>query len=394
MGGLVGALSAAIFAPYLKKFGDQYEAHTLADFFGVRYSSTSQTLGAIYITLVYLIITGAQYVGLAALLQVWTGASFSAMVWVAAISTIIYTAFAGIKSDFYTDIVHFIVMFIVMALVLVPITVSDLGGLSALGSLPESYFDPFAYGGIPFFAAGLIFGAASVFVTMEIWQRIYASASESTAQRALVFGIFGILVFYGISTFLGMSAQIVVPNLADRDQALFVLMMRYLPTGLLGLGMAGFIAVFVSTINSTLMVASASLTKDLYKGWWKPSADDSELLTTARVVTAVYGLASLLLAVVLQDVVILSVNGLFMLLILFPSVIGGFFWEEATAAASNWSIIAGLVGLVAFWFVDPTTAFVPGFIVSGITFVLVSKITTHSDQESTAVTRLMKKEMF
>ena len=40
-GGLVGIVVAAWFAPRLKWFGDQYNAHTLGDFFSERYSKLS-----------------------------------------------------------------------------------------------------------------------------------------------------------------------------------------------------------------------------------------------------------------------------------------------------------------------------------------------------------------
>ncbi len=40
----------------------------------------------------------------------------------AGLSTIAYTAFAGIKSDFYTDVIHFLVIFIV----LLPVTISEI----------------------------------------------------------------------------------------------------------------------------------------------------------------------------------------------------------------------------------------------------------------------------
>lgn len=386
-GGVLGMLVAAWFAPRLKWFGDKFRAHTLGDFFSARYSKHSRLVASGLLLLVYILLTAAQFVGLATLLEVWTGVQFGVIVWFAAISTVIYTAFAGIKSDFYTDVIHFFAMFLVLFIVLLPVTLSEIGGLREFQTLPKSYFDPFAYGGLSFFIAGLIFGAGSVFVTMEVWQRIYASSSGKVAQRALYLSIFVIISFYVISTIFGMATRIVEPNLLDRDQAIFLLMKRYLPTGILGLGIAGFMAVFISTVNSTIMVASATLTKDFYKGIISPKVNDKKLLVAGRISTLICGLMGLIIAIIFPDLVALSVNALFMLLILIPSVIGGFFWAKATSIGALSSIAVGGIIMAIFLKIKPETAFVPGFIASLVIFVIISLLSNHSKEENLSIVK-------
>jgi Na+/proline symporter len=326
-------------------------------------------------------LTAAQFVGFTTLLQVWTGSEFIILVWFAALSTIIYTAFAGIKSDFFTDVIHFFVMFIVLFLILLPITITNIGGLGELSNLPSSYFDPFKYGGISFFIAGIFFGAGSVFVTMELWQRIYASTTAKKAKYALLWSIIIIVFFYVISTFFGMSLKLLLPDLLNRDQALFVLMKNYLPVGLLGLGIAGFMAIFISTINSTIMVASATITKDFFVNNRKIRPEENKILRYGRISTLFCGIVGLIIAIIYPNLVALSVNSLFMLLILVPSVMGGFFWRQATEKGAFYSIISGLIVMALFFFIDPTTAFVPAFVVSLLTFIIVSLSTKHDESE-------------
>src|ERR1035437_7131022 len=134
-----------------------------------------------------------------------------------------------------------------------------------------------------------------------------------------------IICFYMLSAFLGMLTRVVEPNLAVRDQALFVLMKRFLPSGVLGLGIAAFMAAFISSVNTMIMVTSATLTKDIYKGWINRNATDRQLLMTGRYCTLIAGLLPFGLAIAVPDIVTLSVNALFMLLIMVPAVIGGFF---------------------------------------------------------------------
>lgn len=387
VGGLFGVVIAALFTSQLKWFGDKYKAHTLGDFFLIRYSKGSHKLSSIFILIIYFLLTAAQFVGLTLLLEVWTGTDFHILVWFAAISTIIYTAFAGIKSDFYTDIIHFWVMFVVLFLILLPVTLTKIGGFHSLLNLPKSYFNPFEYGGVSFFIAGIFFGASSVFVTVELWQRVYASVTAKSAKYALLLSVFIIVFFYVISSFFGMSMKLLMPNLANRDLALFALMKNYLPVGFLGLGIAGFMAIFISTINSTIMVASATLTKDFFISNNKRKLNEKKILQFGRISTFICGFIGLIIAVIFPNLIALSVNSLFMLLILVPSIIGGFFWKKATEKGALYSIISGLITLLLVFFYKPETAFVPAFLVSIITFVLVSLFTNHASDEDTNLVR-------
>jgi SSS family solute:Na+ symporter len=380
-GGLVGVAVAAIMAPRLKMFGDRFGAHTLGDFFAVRYSRANQALVGGLILIIYSLLTAAQFVGLAAIGEIWTGVGLRAALIFAAVSTILYTAFAGIKSDFYTDIIHFWVMVLVMFGVLLPVVLRA-SGPSALRSLPASYFDVFAYGGVQFFVAGIIFGAGVVFVTMEIWQRIYASASGGGARWALV-GSGGIIIcFYLLSAFLGMLTKIAEPHLADRNQALFVLMKKFLPPGILGLSLAAFMAAFISSVNTMIMVSSATLTKDFYKRRFRTNATEREVLTAGRVSTLIAGFVAYGLAMAVPDIVTLSINALFMLLVLLPAVVGGFFWKRATAKASLLSIACGFCAMILCLPIAPKTAFVAGLVVSILVFVGGSLFSAHDAGEN------------
>lgn len=386
----MGIVFVSRFAPVAKWFGDKYGAYTLGDFFVRRYSPAVRVFAAGLILLIYLALTAAQFVGLAAILEVWSGAEFKTVIWFAAASTIVYTAFGGIKSDYYTDGIHFVVMTIVVFLVLLPATVMRLGDSNAVDLtqvLPSTYFDLFAYGGVSFFVAGLIFGAGSGLVTMELWQRIFASRSGSEAQAALIVSLLAILLFYCVSTFLGLAAKAILPNLARSEHALFALMQAELPPGVLGLGIAGFIAIIVSTINSTIMVASATATNDIYRLRKGGRELDRKFLFVGRINTLLCGLLALALATAVPDLVSLSVNGMFMLLVLLPSVLGGFFWSSATSRGASSSIVGGVITVVVFMVVDPTTAFVPGFIASAVLFVLVSKMTNHDSSEDLTIVR-------
>ncbi|MBF0158645.1 MAG: sodium:solute symporter family protein [Magnetococcales bacterium] len=384
---LVGAFVGAWFAPKLQQFGDRFNAHTIGDLFDKRYSRVNQGLVSVVIVFIYVTLTAAQFVGLMSLVRVWPMAGMEFFVWIAVASTILYTAFSGIKSDFYTDVIHFVLIILIFAFVLTPSVLSAIGGIQTLAVLPESYFDPFAYGGVSFFVIGIIFGAGSTFVSMELWQRIYASSSGTTARRALFLSMCVTALFYGMSTLFGLSARFLYPNLSDKDVVFFVVMNEHLPSGWRGLGLAAFMAVVISTLNSTIMVASASVTKDIYKGFIRKQATGSELLLAGRIATLLCGMAGLGIALWIHDIVALSVNGTLMLLILLPAIGGGFFWRRATSFGSLLSIIIGIIVLSVFMWIDAATAFLPGFMASLISFVLGSYLSQHAPSENLSLVR-------
>lgn len=389
-GSIIGAFAAAWFAPLLKRFGDRFSAYTIGDFFRLRYSDRVGLLSSIAVLTVYFLLTAAQFMGLSALLGIWTGFGAELLVVFAAVSTVVYTAFAGIKSDFYTDFIHFLVMVVVLFFILLPVVIRAGGGMSALQNLPLGHLDLFAYGGIPFFIAGIIFGAGSVFVTMELWQRIYAASSERAAQYALGISVGMIALFYAVSAIFGLFARLLLPALGEPDQALFMLMKTYLPTGLLGLGVAAFMAIFVSTINSTIMVAASTITSDFYKRIWNPAADDRTMLSVGRKMTAIAGALSLCIALLLPDLVSLSVNALFVLLILLPGIVGGFFWNRANEKAAFHSILSGLLVTAFFLAINPDVAFIPGFIASLAVFFLFSRFARHDEREHLEILSLSR----
>jgi Na+/proline symporter len=130
-----------------------------------------------------------------------------------------------------------------------------------------------------------------------------------------------------------------------------------------------------------IMVVSASMTKDLYVSWLRPRAKESEILRAGRVSTLIVGIVGYILAIWIHDLVVLAINSLFVLLVLMPSIVGGFFWRRATARAAVLSIVLGFSVIAALTPRFPNEAFAPGFIVSAIVFVSTSLLTSHDPGE-------------
>ncbi len=374
----------AYFAPKINAFGRKYNAHTFNEFFAFRYSDRARITVGTLTLIAYFLFLAAQFVAVAGLITVVTGLGFTIGLFASALATIAYVAVSGIKSDFYTDFVQFWLMVIFLFILLIPIGLLNLGGIESLKSLPPSYFDPFAFGGVEFFIGGLVLGIPLLLVSMDMWQRIYAAESEKTAKRVFKASALVIIPFAVLPTILGMMAAHALPN-ANPNTIIFELMLKFLPTGLLGIGIAGLLAVIMSTIDSMLMVGTATLTKDFYKKFFKKNATENQMLKTARIFTVIFGLAGLAAAFLYPDILQLGLAANFILVVMLPALLGAFFWKRANSAAAVWSMVAGFVILLTFLPIAPKTAFIPSILASAAVFVALSYFRKHSASEKTKI---------
>jgi len=377
---IFGFCLTAWLAPRIKQFGDRWKAHTLADFYSVRYGSAARLIVAFVIVVIYIFFLGAQFLGISALLSVWTGWEFEITLVFATLGLIAYTALAGVKSDIYTDIVPGDKLRIIV--VLFPLAWQGAGGLQAIReNLPSSYFHPAAFGGWGFLVGAILFGAPVILVSMDVWQRLYAAVSPKTARRSLLLSGLVNLPFLLLPAFLGGAARSIGMHITNPDTSLFELMKRFLPTGALGLALAGCLAAFLSTANTMIMVTSASLLKDLYIPLRQVRPSDEQALRAGRVFTVMASLVGLAIAFLIPSIVRLSLNSFFTLMVLIPSALGGFFWKRATSKGAVMSVVSGALLTWILLPFSPRMAFVPGFLLSAVLLVVGSLLTSHSSSE-------------
>ncbi|MFW5947924.1 MAG: sodium:solute symporter family transporter, partial [Gemmatimonadota bacterium] len=85
----------------------------------------------------------------------------------------------------------------------------------------------------------------------------------------------------------GLAALVVFPDLDDPELGYPLLMLEYLPTGLLGLVVASFLAAFMSTVSTQINWGASYLVNDLYARFVDDEADDATLVALGRVASVV-----------------------------------------------------------------------------------------------------------
>ena len=375
---ILGFTLLALIAPKIKRFGDKFGAHTIGDFFAVRFSHRARLLVSALTIIAFFIFTGAQFVAIGSLASVLVGINFTTALFGAALIAIAYTALAGLKGDIYTDFIQFLVMIIAFFAALIPFGILKFGLPT---SLPPTHLDPFNFAGPIFFFGSIFLGGLYLLASMDWWQRIYASKDPKQARKIFSWAVILAIPLYAMAIALGlMAASSLGPGL-DPDSVLFVIMEQSLPVGLLGLGYAGILAAVMSTVDSMIVVSTASALKDFYKTTINPRAIDSQTLKHARTFAIIFGLAGLGVAYLLPDIVNLVLLSIFIIATFIPATLIGMFWKETTEKAAFWSILIGVIVLMIFAPIAFTLSWLPSFFAALISLIVISKFTRHSKTE-------------
>ena len=91
-----------------------------------------------------------------------------------------------------------------------------------------------------------------------------------------------------------MIYQVVAPGLStlDAEGAYLMMCQQVLPVGMMGLMLGGMIFATASSVNTSLNLAAAVLTNDIYKPL-RPKSSDKKLMLVARVTTLLFGVGTI-----------------------------------------------------------------------------------------------------
>jgi len=154
------------------------------------------------------------------------------------------------------------------------------------------------------------------------------------------------LLVYPELTDISAALPHVDPALVGHDMA-YPAMLRFLPSGMLGLMVAGLLAAYVSTISTHLNWGTSYLVHDLYRRFLRQGASEKHYVRVGRIVTALLMLLAALLTYVLDTArasfeLLLSIGagtGLLYLLRWFWWRVNA--WSEIAAMVTSFLLAAG-----------------------------------------------------
>ncbi|TGT87118.1 MULTISPECIES: sodium:solute symporter family protein [unclassified Mesorhizobium] len=366
----IGLLLMGIF---LAKIVRQRMHVTTPDIVAQDYPASVRVAASLVTSWNYLAWAAAQVFGISMVFTLFSGMDPKTGAIVAFLVVIVYTMLGGFLAVVATDVLQAVIFLIVIGVV-APLFVIFGPGVQHIYEATKDipgFYDLFA--NVPpatLFVWFLLLPAG--FIDTIGFQRVFSANSPDTARKGLINGFVIMAVFGVILTFLGVAAKALLPADANPVNAMPDLMVQLLPHGVIGILVAAFLAVAMSTASTTLLITATTLQRDVISRL-RPGASDKERLWTSRILLLVLGLAALVVALSVPGIVTILMLGFSVYVpgLLLPVLSATFGWR-----IPSWSMLATIVvgaGSTAILVLMGEPGGIPasliGFILSVVPFV-------------------------
>ncbi len=253
-------LAALMFAFWLARRARASASLSIPDQLTAAYGPAAGRLGAL---LVLVVATPAAYVlMLGELLGIYLGMPLAWAVAAGTAFTIVYVAAGGFRSVVSTNVIQFVLMYLGF-LVALPVALHAAGGFGAMwAALPPASrsWD----GGLGVQAVVVwYFIAMQTLVEPTFYQRCYAAETPAVARRGVLISIGFWVLFDFLTTFTGLAARALLPNLADPVLSYPELGRLVLPPLANALFAVAMFATVMSTAHSYLFLGAATIGHDV-----------------------------------------------------------------------------------------------------------------------------------
>jgi len=421
----IGAVPAMLFVGvFMMPFYYGSRARSVPEYLKLRFDEKTRGFNAISFAVMTVFSSGVSMYAMGKLLQLLLGWNFTAAILISALIVLAYTFLGGLTSAIYNEVLQFFL--IVMGFIpLVYLGLRDVGGWDGLKAriandamvhswkyMGHSKANPM---GVEWF--GMLMGLAFV-LSFGYWctdflvvQRAMAADSMTAARRTPVIAAFPKMVFpflvilpgmiagvatsprvHGVmveksevagawrqSSFFTGGKGIIPPKydpagkplmadgkvVLDYDLATPMMLVRYFPSGLLGLGLCALIASFMSGMAGNTTAFNTVWTYDIYQSYINKTASDQHYLWMGRAST-IFGLGiSLMAAFVAKEfnniLDVLQLVFAFVNAPLFATFMLGMFWKRTTGHGAFWGLLGGTVAAATHYGLT-----LPGGAVAGV----------------------------
>ena len=350
------------------------------ELYELRYSGRSarwvRAFRAVYLGLLFnCVIMGAVNLAAAKIANVLLGWSFERTMIICAFINVAFAATSGLWGVLVTDFIQFgVAMTGSFAAAYFALARPEVGGLAGL----VQKLEPQTLALLPdFHDRDLVFTVLLMPLAVQWWavwypgsepgggsyiaQRMLAARTERDAHWG---SLFFNVAHYGLRTWpwvvVALASMLVFPRLEDIHKAFpwvdarllghdmaYPAMLGFLPTGWLGLMLAGLLAAYVSTMTTHLNWGTSYLVHDLYRRFLRPDKEDRHYVRVGRLTTALLMIVAALVTFVLESArdtfeLLMSVGagtGLLYLLRWYWWRINA--WSEIAAMVSSFVIAVG-----------------------------------------------------
>lgn len=353
-------------------------SQTINDYLRARYNSPAVVIiCGIAMIIFFTTQMIAQFIGGATLIQSVTGLPYWAGIILFGAVVILYTSVGGFKAVVTTDTIQGIIMSI-GTFMLIFFILGKAGGMDNIVSSLDAGNPGWDLMGKGEFGADIPAMQPMALISFWVLVGIAVLGLPQTAVRCMGFKdtrsmhramIYGTVVIGILMIGMHLAGTLAYPllpseGLESTDMVIPYVVMEYMPGWAAGLFLAAPLAAVMSTIDSLLILASATIVKDLYIHYVKKvPADMSEKDASAEYkdafdnvpkysfgLTAGIGIIACLLSLNPPDIIVwinlFAFGGLEATF--FWPVIGGLYWKKGNSRACLASVIAGLSVFIFF----------------------------------------------
>jgi SSS family solute:Na+ symporter len=296
---------------------------------------------------------------------------FDFYLFISAIIVLIYMVLGGLTSAIYNEVLQFFLI-VIGFLPLVIIGLTDIGGWQGLKeALPANMMHTWKVAGSPdanpmgvewfgvLMGLGFVLSFGYWCTNFLVVQRAMAAGSMSAARKTPLIGAipkmflpFLVIIPGMIALALSNTGDLEIPlkagtGLQDFDKVIPVLLVKYMPVGVLGLGLTALMASFMSGMAGNVSAFNTVFTYDIYQSYINPNRPDRHYLRVGQWTTVAGVLVSIMTAYVARSfnnvMDFLQLIFAFVNAPLFAAFLLGMFWKRTTGHAAFWGLISGTI---------------------------------------------------
>ena len=356
-------------------------ARSVPEYLKMRFDEKTRAFNALSFTLMTVISSGISMYAMGLLLKLILGWNFSASIWIAAAIVLVYVFFGGLTSAIYNEVIQFFLI-VLGFLPLVLLGLRDIGGWAGLkaglaqvamsqGYPSGAWIESWRYlhatsqnpMGVEWFGMAMGLGFVLSFgywcTDFLVVQRAMAADSMSAARRAPLIATLPKMLFPFLVILPGMIATALtaragpagfsIPPKPDGtlnyDLVIPLLLGRYFPNGMLGLGLTALLASFMSGMAGNVTAFNTVWTNDIYHAYIRRDATDAHYLWMGRLATVVGVLLSLLTAYFVAEfnniMDVLQLVFAYINAPLLATFLLGMFWKRTNGDGAFAGLLAG-----------------------------------------------------
>ena len=373
----IGAIPAMVFLGlYMMPFYYSSNIHSIPGYLKLRFDEKTRVLNGLAFAAMTLLVSGINLYSMALVLRTFLGWDWNLCMWASAITVASYVTLGGLMSAIFTEIIQFFLIW--FGLMLLPILgIIEIGGTDEiLSRLPATMNSLWANSAVPTDNAmgvtwlGITLGLGFV-LSFGYWttdflvvQRAFSSKDLKSAQMAPIFASFFKMFLPFIVIVAGLVAwkfdketgNFLLRNAngtINYDSAVPMLIKRYYPPGLIGLGITALLAGFMAGQAGNISAFNTVWTYDLYKAVINPNASDEGLVWMGRVTTIVGILLSIATAYLAQSFpsIMDYMQAIFSWVNapLFATMLLGMFWKRTSPNGAFYGLLIGMVTSVTLF---------------------------------------------